>query len=116
MSDLYAHARALVRSLRESPEWQRMHRLAGTVRGDSGSEQLLSTFRLRQLEAQALALQGERPGAEAQAALQQLVRQVQAHGTVRPYLEAEQAYGKVLQEVQQILAEVFQPEVPGAVK
>ncbi|MFZ5816667.1 MAG: YlbF family regulator [Bacillota bacterium] len=115
MADVYAQARALVRAVRESPEWQRMRKLAGPIRSDPAAEQLLASFRLKQLELQAMALQGQQPPPAEQQALQRLVTQLQERPPLRQYLEAENAYGAMLGEVQKVLAEVFQPDVPGAV-
>lgn len=115
MSDAYGAARTLARSLRESREFQGMRRLAASLRADPGSEGVLAQFRLAQVQLQAQSLQGQGASPEQAAALQRLAQQIGGNPTLRAYMEAEQAYGALLGEVQQILAEVFDPELPGAI-
>lgn len=116
MADAYGAARTLAQSLRESREFQGMRRLAASLRADPGGEGLLAQFRLAQLQLQAQSLQGQGASPEQAAAMQRLAQQVGIHPTLRAYMEAEQAYGRLLGEVQQILDEVFDPEVPGAIR
>lgn len=116
MTDVYAQARTLVQAVRQSPEWSQMRKLAGPVRSDPAGEQLLSQFRLKQFELQALALQGQQPDQQQRAVLQQLVQQIQQVPALRQYMEAEQAYGAMLSELQSVLSEILSPDVPGAVK
>lgn len=115
MADVYTQARGLVKAVRETPEWQRMRKLAGAVKGDPAAEQLLARFRVTQLQLQALALQGQQPDPQSQAAVQQLTQELQARQALVQYMEAETAYGVMLAEVQKVLQEVFQPDVPGSV-
>lgn len=116
MADVYAQARALVKAVRESPEWQKMRRLAAPVKADPTGEQLLSQLRLKQLELQATALRGQEISQRQEAELKQVLQQIQARPALVQYMEAETAYGAVLAEVQQVLLEVFHPDVPGQVK
>lgn len=116
MADARAQAMALVTALRESPEWARLQRLAGTVKADPQGERLIAEYRLKQLELQSLALQGQLPSRELQAAFQGLGAQIQAHPVLREYMAAEQAYGRLLDELRQVLSAVFQPDVPGAIR
>lgn len=116
MVDVYAQARALVKAVRESPEWQRLRRLSAPVKADPAGEELLSQLRLKQFELQATALQGQEISPRQQAELKQLLQQIQARPALVQYMEAETTYGAVMAEVQQVLLEVFQPEVPGQVK
>lgn len=116
MTDVISQARALVRAVRGSPEWVRMRSLAGPVKSDPASERLLSRFRRKQFELQAHALQGQQPGREDQAAFQRLVQQLQESPALRQYMEAETAYGTMLSELQNVLAEVLNPDVPGPVQ
>lgn len=115
MAEVFERARLLTKALRESPEWERMRRAAGPVRSSRDGERLLAQFRLQQLQYQAAQLQGA-VTPEQTAAFQQAVQAVQATPPVRQYLEAELAYSRLLDEVQKVLAEVFDPEVPGALQ
>lgn len=115
MADARAQAMALVNALRESSEWARLQRLAGAVKADPQGERIIAEYRLKQLELQALALQGQ-PAREQQAACQGLAAQIQAHPVLREYMAAEQAYGRLLDELRQVLSAVFQPDVPGAIR
>lgn len=116
MSDLYSEARSLVKALRETKEWQRMHKLAGSVKADPASEELLAQFRRAQFEAQAAVARGRQVSAQQQATLQQLTQQIQGRALLLQYMEAENAYGAVLGEVHKVLEEVFEPDLPGEVK
>jgi cell fate (sporulation/competence/biofilm development) regulator YlbF (YheA/YmcA/DUF963 family) len=89
--------------------------LADPVKADPAAEKLLAQFRLKQLELQATALQGQ-PTPQQQAAFQQLIQQLQARPVLKQYMDAEQAYADVLAEVHKVLGEVFQPDVPGAIR
>lgn len=116
MAIVFDHARALAKALRESQEAQEMKRLGARVAKDAKAEQLLSEFRRRQFELQVAAAQGKQPGREETARMQKLVQQMQAFPALAEYLNAENAYGTLLGEVQKVLEEVFNPTVPGAVK
>ena len=116
MANVFDHARALAKALRESQEAQAMKGLGARVTKDAKAEQLLSEFRRRQFEIQMAAAQGKAPGKEESARMQKLVTQMQAFPVLADYLNAENAYGQLLGEVQKVLDEVFNPTVPGAVK
>lgn len=116
MATVYEYARALSKALRDSDEARQMKKLSAKVSGDGKREATLAEFRLRQFELQAMQLQGKAPSQEQTARFEKLVKAIETDAALREYLVAENAYGKVLNEVQQVLAEAFNPEVPGSVK
>lgn len=116
MSTVYEQARSLVKALRESDESKQMRRLAKKVKADSRLEALLADFRKRQFAAQVAQMQAGRLDRESTQKLEQLSRGIEREGLLHQYLEAEAAYGQVLMEVQEVLAEVFNPDVPGALQ
>lgn len=93
-----------------------MRRMGARVVADRRLEELLAQFRLAQAQVQVCQLQGVEPGEELVEQLRQLGRKVEANPLLREYLEAEQGYGELLMECQQLLADAFRPEVPGQVK
>lgn len=116
MSTVYEQARSLVKAMREGDEWQQMRRLAGKVKADRRLEAMLADFRKAQFEAQMAQVQGGRLEPELSEQLAKLGKRIERESLLHQYLMAEAAYGQVLMEVQQVLAETFHPEVPGAVK
>jgi cell fate (sporulation/competence/biofilm development) regulator YlbF (YheA/YmcA/DUF963 family) len=116
MAGVYDQARALARALRESEEHQKMRALGAKVRRESRLERLLADLRLRQLEVQAAQLQGQTPSKEQVERLQKAAKAVEAEPLLLEYLGAENAYGQMLAEVQQVLVEVFSPDVPGSLE
>lgn len=116
MATVFDYARGLSRALRESDEHRQMRRLASKVKGEERLEKILAEFRLRQVELQAAHLRGEKPGKEETDRLERLGKSIQADSVLREYLQAETAYGRLLVEVQQILAESFNPDLPGPIR
>ncbi|HEY3368492.1 MAG TPA: YlbF family regulator [Symbiobacteriaceae bacterium] len=114
MAAVYDHARALVKAFRECDEFKNMKRLGAKVKSDSKLDGLLSEFRLRQLEIQALQIQGQQPTQGQVEHLQKLAKRIESEPLLKDYLTAETTYGQVLVEVQNVLAEVYNPDVPGA--
>jgi cell fate (sporulation/competence/biofilm development) regulator YlbF (YheA/YmcA/DUF963 family) len=116
MSAVFDHARALAKALRESEAARRMKGLGAKVGKDARLDRLLADLRLAQFEGQALAAQGKQPTRELLDRVQKLGAAAQADQTLREYLAAEQAYGELVTEVHNVLAEVFNPDVPGKVR
>ncbi len=116
MSEVYEQARALVKAIIDSDESRSMRRLGARVRNNEKLESLLAEFRRRQFEVQAAQFQGQEPSREQVDQIQKLAKRVEGEPVLREYLEAENAYGQMVLEVQKVLAEVFNPEVPGPVK
>lgn len=114
MAAVYDSARALAKALRDCDEFRNMKRLGSKVKGDSKLEGLLKEFRLRQFEIQALQVQGQKPSKSQIENLQKLAKTVEGHQALKDYLAAEAAYGQILVEVQNVLSEVYSPDVPGA--
>jgi cell fate (sporulation/competence/biofilm development) regulator YlbF (YheA/YmcA/DUF963 family) len=116
VSTVFEQARSLVKAMREGDEWRQMRRLAGKVKADRRLEAMLADFREAQFEAQVAQLQASRLEPELSEQLAKLGKAIERETLLHQYLMAEAAYGQVLMEVQQVLAETFHPEVPGAVK
>jgi cell fate (sporulation/competence/biofilm development) regulator YlbF (YheA/YmcA/DUF963 family) len=113
---VFEQARALVKAFRESEEGRKIRRIGAKVKAGEKLESLLGEFRTAQLEIQAAQLQGKVPGKEEGERYQRLAQKVEASPLLVEYLTVEAAYGKILMEVQQVLAEAFSPDVPGGVK
>ncbi|HYG59441.1 MAG TPA: YlbF family regulator [Symbiobacteriaceae bacterium] len=109
-------ARSLNRALRECDESRRMRGLGAKVAKDARLDRLLADFRKAQFEVQAVQLQGQQVKKEQVDRLHKLAAAVEAEALLRDYMAAENAYGAMLLEVQKVLAEAFQPDVPGKVK
>jgi cell fate (sporulation/competence/biofilm development) regulator YlbF (YheA/YmcA/DUF963 family) len=116
LATAYDYARALVKALRESDEGRQMRALGAKVSKDAKLEKLLAEFRMAQLEVQAAQLQGQEPSKEQIGRLQKLAQTAEGQNLLKDYLLAENAYGQLLTEVQQVLAEAFNPEVPGSIR
>lgn len=116
MATVFDYARALAKALRESDEARRMRSLGTAVRKNSKQEKLLRDLRAAQMELEAAQIQGQQPAKAMVAKLQELVGQVEKDKGLAEYLASEHAYGQLLAEVHNVLAEVFQPDVPGALR
>lgn len=116
MASAFDYARSLARALRESDEARRMRSLGSKLRKEQRLERLLREFRQAQFAIQAAQLQGQNPAKSDVDRFQKLVKQAEGEALLVEYLTAENAYGQLLTEVQEVLAEVFSPDVPGAVR
>lgn len=116
MASVFELARGLAKSLEQSQERERMKRLGSKVKADSKLNSLLAEFRRLQFAVHSAALTGQQPGKEQLESLNKIAQRVNDVPLLREYLEAENAYGAVLSEVQQVLDRSFNPEVPGSMK
>jgi len=91
-----------------------MRALGAKVRKDVRLEKLLREFRQVQFDVQSLQLQGKTPGKELVDRFTKLAKAAEAEPALVEYLAAENAYGRMLGEVQEVLEEAFSPDVPGA--
>lgn len=104
----YDAAHALARAIRESDSFRSMKSAKEALDPDPKAQQMLRDFHIQQLEFERKRMMGQEPTAEEQAGLQQLYEVLQLHPAVREYLMAEYQLGVMFQDVQKIIAEVFQ--------
>ena len=116
MATAFDLARGLTKALRESEEGRRMRSLGARVSRDGRLDRLLADFRKAQFAVQAAQLQSRQPAREDVERVQKLARAVEGEPLLQEYLAAENAYGAILVEVQKVLGEAFQPDVPGKVR
>lgn len=93
-----------------------MRSLGAKIKKDPRLEKLLHDVRRAQVDLQLLQAQGKTPGQDQVERLQKLVKQAEGQTLLVEYLSAEQAYGQILSEVQNVLTEAFVPDVPGALR
>lgn len=116
MATVFDYSRALAKALRESDEARRLRGLGVKIKKDARLEKLLRDLRQVQYDVQVLQVQGKNPGKDVLERMQKLAKAVEAEQALVEYLAAEHAYGQMLSEVQQVLEEVFSPDVPGSLK
>ncbi|HWI66696.1 MAG TPA: YlbF family regulator [Symbiobacteriaceae bacterium] len=114
MTTVFDASRALAKALRESDEAKKLARAGAKVRKEQRLERLLREFRRAQLDIQTAGVAGKSPGKEQVERFQKLAKQAEGEALLVEYLTAENAYGNLLVEVQEILAEAFSPDLPGA--
>jgi cell fate (sporulation/competence/biofilm development) regulator YlbF (YheA/YmcA/DUF963 family) len=112
MVNIHDFAHSLARALRDSPENKGFQAAKAKIKGKSGAERMIADFHKKQLELQTQAMQGKEPTQQQKDALEQLYGVIQGDPDVRDYLMAEQRLGVVLNDVNKIIAEAIDADVP----
>lgn len=116
MVNVYDYAHSLARALKECPEHKAFQAARGRLKGKPAAEQMVKDFHKKQLELQALALQGKEPTAGQKEALERLYAIIQGDVDVREYLMAEQRLSIILNDVYKILGEAIEVDLTGLEK
>lgn len=117
MVNVYDHAHSLARALRESQEYRTLVAAREKIKGNSAVENMIKDYHTKQMELQALQLQGKEPSAAQKAAFEQLASVIQSSVDARDYLMAEARFGTMLQDIYKIIGEAVEVDlVPFAEK
>jgi cell fate (sporulation/competence/biofilm development) regulator YlbF (YheA/YmcA/DUF963 family) len=112
--NVYDLAHNLARGLNTSPEYKNYQEALSKIKGDKEKENLLADFRKKQMEIQALQLMGKEVPKEKMDELHKAMEILSFHPVIKEYLEAEFRLGRVLSDVQKIIAdavELWYPEM-----
>ncbi|HEY8347754.1 MAG TPA: YlbF family regulator [Symbiobacteriaceae bacterium] len=112
MVNVYDYAHNLARALKECPENKAFQAARAKIKGKPAAEQMVADFHKKQLELQSQALQGKEPTEEQKEGLQRLYNIIQTDPDVREYLMAEQRLAVLLQDIQKIIADAIEADIP----
>lgn len=103
MANPYDIANQLVEVLRQSDEYQEILKIQAEVEKNETLNRLLNSYRSIQVEVQTLQLQGQEPSQEIQEKVNKLTEIIQDIPLLKQYLDAEEKFGIIFQDVQQIV-------------
>lgn len=106
MANPYDQAQALVQSLQSTPEYQELKQVQDAIEQNETLKNMLNQYRTIQVEIQTMHLQGRQPTEEVEQKVNQLTQMIEGIPLLKQYLEAEQKFGEIFQDIQQI---VMQP-------
>ena len=98
-------AKDVGRAIGQSPEYQAMKRANDTLAGDSEAVALLQEMETIRLDAQRMIQRGERPTAEMEARLEDLLAKVQVNPTYQRLVVAQENYDKLMMRVNDWIVE-----------
>ena len=102
---VYDRAHELARALKQSEEYQSYLRAQERIQGDESAKKMLSDLRARQWQLQAAQLAGQEVPQDQPRQVEKLYEVVSYHPGLRDLLQAEYRLGKMLADVQKIIAE-----------
>lgn len=112
MVNVHDHAHSLARALKESPEYKAFAAAKKRLEANKGAQQMVGDFHNKQIEVQSLVLQGQKPSAAQQEALQKLYGVIQGSIDARDYLAAEQRLATILNDIYKIIGDAVELQLP----
>lgn len=113
----YDASHALAKALRESSEYTSFQEARDALKGDQSARNMLVDFRTQQFNLQKQKLSGLEIAPEQEDKLEKLFQVISLNLTLKHFMEAEYRLNVLLQDVQNIIAEVtgdlFDPELFG---
>lgn len=103
--EVYDEAHALARAIRRSDAFRRLRDARRAIDADPKGKQMLDDLRRRQVELALREMSGQKPAADEVSTLRKLAEIASLHAGVREFLQAEQAFGALWEDVQKIVAE-----------
>lgn len=108
--NVYDHAHALARALRQHPDVLAMQAAKGRVDADPQAKDMLDNFMQKSMQLQLQEMRGDPPSDEAKEELAKLADIVYLHADIRQFQEASMRVERVLQDIYRIIAAAIQPE------
>ncbi|HHY04706.1 MAG TPA: hypothetical protein GX534_05935 [Thermoanaerobacterales bacterium] len=108
--NVYDIAHQLARALCATPEYKEFKKNVENLQKDSSAKEMLSDFRSRQLEIQALKLSGK-PIDEELKKLENLYNIISCNTLLKSYLEAEMRFATIFEDVQKIIGDAIEPKI-----
>lgn len=109
---IYDKAHELAKALKYSPEYRQYKEAKDRVGVNSESLRVLQDFHAKQLEIQALQLMGKEISPEKMRELEKMSEILNYHPSVRDLLQAEYRIAQIMTDIQKILAEALDLELP----
>lgn len=99
----YDLANDLVDALIQSEEYQKILEVQKRIEQDETLDKVLNSYRSIQVEVQTLQLQGQQPSPEVEEKVNRLNEIIQDIPLLKEYLDAEEEFGILFQNIQQIV-------------
>lgn len=99
----YDLANDLVDALIQSEEYQKILEVQKRIEQDETLNRVLNSYRSIQVEVQTLQLQGQQPSQEVEEKVNRLNEIIQDIPLLKEYLDAEEEFGILFQNIQQIV-------------
>jgi len=109
---IYDKAHELARALKASPEYRAYQEAKSRIGNNTESLKLIQDFRLKQLEIQAMQLMGQEIPPERMQSYEKMAEVLNYHPAVRDYLQAEYRVAQIFSDIQRILAQALDLELP----
>lgn len=103
--NLYDHAHALAKALKESPQLKKFQEAKAKLEDDSAAKDMLDDFRKAQLEMQEQQMSGVEVSEEQKERISKLYEIINMNMTVKNYLAAENQLLVMVQDVYKIIGE-----------
>lgn len=108
--NIYDKAYELANVLKNSPEVKSYKRLQEKVFGVPQAKEMYASFQSKQAALQAKQMMGEEVSEADLAQLRKEYEILAMHPDIRALMDAEQSLGKIIQDLQKIIFEVFAPQ------
>lgn len=112
--NVYDLTHNLARGLKASPEYKKYQEALCKIKGNKEKEELLLDLRKKQMEIQTLQMMGKEVPKEKMAELEKVSEILNFHPAIKEFLEAEYYLGRILADIQKIIAEsveLWHPEI-----
>lgn len=110
---IYDKAHELARALRFCPEYKEFKEVKKVIEQNSESQKVLNDFHAKQMEIQSMKMLGQEIPPEKMQEYEKMSELLTFHPTVRNYLQAEYKLARIMADIQKILAEALELDVPG---
>lgn len=101
----YDRAYELARAIKASPEYQRLTETLARVKRNESAWRMVQDFRQRQAALEMDQLLGKEVPPEEEKKLHDLYELISGYPDIRAYLEAEAIFGRLMADLQKIIAE-----------
>lgn len=109
---VYDKAHELAKALKFSPEYRQYKEAKDKVGTNAESLRILADFRVKQLEIQTMQMMGQEIPAEKMQVYEKMSEVLHFHPAVRDFLQAEYKIMQIFTDIQKILAEAMELELP----
>jgi len=111
---LYDKAHELAKAIRYSPEYRQYKEAKERVGQNSDSMKILQDFHAKQLEIQTMQMLGKEIPAEKMKEYERMAELLNFHPSVRDFLQAEYRIIQIMTDIQKIIAEALDFQLPQA--
>lgn len=109
---IYDRAHQLARALQNSPEYRQFKEAKDKVGNNLEYKRILADFHLKQLEIQTMQMMGQQIPPERMKEYEKMGELLSYHPLVRDYLQAEFRLMQIVADIQKILAQALDLEIP----